>query len=260
MFVNINFNKRQITLISIPRDLYYNNRKINAIYSRYGIAELERSITNIIGYKIDKFVMVDMYSFIDIVNVLGGIDVHLDKPVIDPTYKTYDGGVWSTLYYRAGDYHLNGVQALRIARSRHTSSDFDRATRQQLILQAIQKKAQEGGFGNDLKLTKLAKIILEKVQTNISLPEAIGYYFKFQNFKIIGGNVLSTANILQSTHINADGVTQCEEDIKNIRGIERISNKGQADSFCKVQSGAYILLPRNGNWSVIKWYVHHLLD
>ena len=159
IFANINPEKRQITFISIPRDLYYNNRKINSIYPLYGMEELKRTITFVSGYKVDKFILVDMYAFIDIIDLIGGVDVHLDAPVIDPTYKTFDGGKWGTLYYRAGDHHLSGKQALRLARSRHTSSDFARAERQHLIIKAIQKKAREFGLGDADTLTKIAKTV-----------------------------------------------------------------------------------------------------
>ena len=51
-----------------------------------------------------------------------------------------DNGEWSTLNYPKGTYRLNGVEALRIARSRHGSNDFDRSHRQQLILEAFMNR------------------------------------------------------------------------------------------------------------------------
>ena len=106
-------------------------------------SELKKVLSDMTGYKLDKYILIDMYAFIDVIDLIGGIDVHLDKAVIDPTYRTVDDGVVGTLHYEPGDYHLGGVEALRLARSRHTSSDFARAERQQLIIESIQNKAQK---------------------------------------------------------------------------------------------------------------------
>ena len=66
-------------------------------------------MTEVTGLKIDYYLSVDMYAFIDVVNALGGIDVTLDSEVRDPTYKIVrENGSEGTLYYPPGTYHLNG--------------------------------------------------------------------------------------------------------------------------------------------------------
>jgi len=50
---NIDPLKRRVNLVSVPRDLFYNNRKINEIYSLYGMEELKRTLAFITGYHID---------------------------------------------------------------------------------------------------------------------------------------------------------------------------------------------------------------
>src|SRR5690606_29994346 len=142
--------------------------------------------------------LVDMYAFIDVVDYLGGIDVTLDEPLIDPTYKTYDNGQWGTLYYAAGTHHLNGKQALRVARSRHTSSDFSRAERQHQVLEAFKLKANNLNVSNAGTLIKIASTLLGKTETDISPSQAVSYYFKYKNYEISSQHVLSTANILTS--------------------------------------------------------------
>lgn len=253
IFANINLDTRKITLVSIPRDLYYNGRKINAIYSSYGMEELKRAISVVTGYKVDKYILIDMYSFIDVVDMIGGIDVHLEDPVIDPTYKTFDGGQWGTLYYRAGDYHLSGKQALRLARTRHTSSDFARADRQQMILAALQKKARNFGFGDAAGLTKIAEGVISKTETDISLPEAISWYFRYQKFDISRGHVLSSGNVLESKYTG---------DLKRAE-----ANCGKPDmtddqkKACdEIDKGQYILEPHNNNWDSVRWYFHQIIE
>ncbi len=262
IFANVNPEKRKITLVSIPRDLYYNNRKINSYYALYGMEELKRILSKITGYRIDKYVLIDMYAFIDVVDLIGGIDVHLDSPVIDPTYKTFDNGEWSTLYYRAGDYHLNGKQALRLARTRHTSSDFARAERQQMILKSLQKKAREFGFGDAARLTEIAKTVLAKTETDFNLADALASYFRYQGFEVESGNVLSSGNVLESKNTGEDKGRACLQKLgKQTAGDaaneEELKKKRAA---CEEIKGEYILLPRNGNWNTIKWYFHQLVE
>ena len=258
IFANVDTVKRKITLVSIPRDLYYNGRKINAIYYFYGMEELKRALSFVTGYKIDKFVLIDMYAFIEVIDLIGGIDVHLDSPVIDPTYKTFDGGKWGTLYYKAGDHHLSGKQALRLARTRHTSSDFARAERQQMILAALQSKAKNFGFGDATGLTKIAEAVIARTETDISLAEAISYYFRYQSFDISRGHVLSSGNVLESKYTG--DIKKAEKDCGSIAGSSQEMDEVKKEECESILKGEYILLPRNANWNSVRWFFHQIIE
>lgn len=258
IFANIDPVKRKITLISLPRDLYYNGRKINSIYHFYGMDELKRTLSFISGYKIDRFILIDMYAFIDVIDMIGGIDVHLDSPVIDPTYKTFDGGEWGTLYYRAGDHHLSGKQALRLARTRHTSSDFARSERQHIILEAIQTKAQSLGFGDAGTLKSMAEVILSKTETDINLAEAISYYFRYQNFKIKGGYTVSSGNVLVSKYTG--DLKREENGCNNIENPPSPEAAAPPDPCKNIEKGEYILLPRGDDWNTIRAFFSRIIE
>ena len=133
--------QKTISMISIPRDIWWQQRKLNYYYEVYGSDALVAELSEMIAQPIDGWISVDMYAFIEVVDVLGGIEVTLDEPLIDPTYRVRDDGQWSTLYYDAGTHHLTGVESLRLARSRHTSNDFERAARQQMILAALRARS-----------------------------------------------------------------------------------------------------------------------
>lgn len=262
IYANINTETRKITLVSIPRDLYYNNRKINSYYALYGMDEMKRVLSKITGFQIDKFILIDMYAFIEVVDLIGGIDLHLDEAVIDPTYRVNDNGQWATLYYRAGDYHLSGKQALRLARTRHTSSDFARANRQQLIIKSVQQKARTLGFGDAEKLTLMAKAILSKTETDINLAEALADYFRYQGFEIESGNVLSSANVLESKNTGEEKTRDCLDKISRDKKLAALPEQDlqELKDSCRQVKGEYILTPRNDNWNTIRWYFHQLLE
>ncbi|KKT74666.1 MAG: Cell envelope-related transcriptional attenuator [Candidatus Peregrinibacteria bacterium GW2011_GWA2_44_7] len=249
IFAHIDISKQIIKLVSIPRDLYHENRKINSVYADFGMDELLRRISDISGYKVTKYILVDMYVFKDLIDQIGGVDVTLETDLIDPTYKTVENGKIGTLYYAAGTYHLNGTEALRIARSRHTTSDYDRAARQQLILEALQAKARNLGFGDAQTVLKLIKTVLEKTETNIAFDDAMRSYFRYQGFNVDRGYVLSSANVLQSEKVPVNYVTSLQ--------VPHCDALGQN---CTKQYAIYTLEPRDGNWDYIKWYFRQTFE
>ncbi|MBU0981415.1 LCP family protein [Patescibacteria group bacterium] len=248
MLASFDSTKRSISLVSIPRDLYHMNRKVNSIYADFGMYEMVNRLEDITGQKIDHYVLVDMYAFRDIVDLLGGITVTLEEDLIDPTYKTCDGDKCSTLYYKAGTYEFNGTEALRVARSRHTTSDYSRAERQQIIIEALKDKAKTFGVGDAGTLFKLANTVIDATETDISPDEAIAYFFRYQNFDLDRGNVLSTANVLASE----------KEPVNYFTSLRIDSCAGQEG--CKPQYAIYTLVPRAGDWNVIRWYVSSILN
>jgi len=170
----------------------------------------------------------------------------LDRAVIDPTYKTIDDGVEGTLHYEAGDYHMNGTQALRLARTRHTSSDFARSERQQMILAAIQEKARSLGFGDAGMVYDIVKTVIQKTDTNISLQDAVSFYYKYQGYSIDSMSVMSTGNILEVPEY----ITK-EDCAANIAAAQAA---GETKPGCEDQLQAYTLLPKNDDWDLIKWF------
>lgn len=246
-------SERKIVLLNVPRDLFVNNRKINSIWMLFGMEEFKRQLANVTGYHIDKYVLVDMYAFIEIIDNLGGIDITLEESVIDPTYRTYDNGEWGTLHYPPGTYHLNGRQVLRLARSRHFSSDFKRAERQQLILHTLQSKALSMSSYNTDNIVDILKVCLEKTESDIAPQEALTYLLRFKSFDVERGHVISTANVLASKKEHTDEYEEereaCEE---REQSEEREACLKELEEF---DHGAYILLPHEENWQLIKWYV-----
>ncbi len=249
IFTHIDSSARKITLVSLPRDLYVNGRKLNSVYADYGIREQVRWVEDLTGFRIQKYALIDMYVFRDVVDLMGGVDVVLEEDLIDPTYKTCDGGVCSTLFYEAGEHHLDGTQALRVARSRHTTSDYSRSERQQLILKAMQEKAKTLGFGDADKLLSMVTKVIAAVDTNITVDQAMLYYFRYQNFDLEGGNVISTGNVLENVPVPVDYVTS--------RVVTTCLDETKPET-CKEGYALDTLSPRGGDWDLIKWYIRSL--
>ena len=239
---SLNLNLNKATLISLPRDLFYKRTKINSIYRRFGADTLKNTVSEITGLRIDKYVMVDMYAFAELVNVLGGIDVELTEPLVDPTYRVRDeNGKWSTLYYPAGVHHVNGVQALRIGRARHYTPVFSRDLRQQQILKAVKDKLQSIGLSDINRLGRIIKLGFRYVETDISWLEAFSLYRSCQDITI-NQAVLSTNNVLCATYTNLLATGLAEDQVDQ-----------------EFDKGAWIVIPLDNDWKVVKKFIEEKL-
>jgi LCP family protein required for cell wall assembly len=102
-----------------------------------GQPALAYEIGFLIGMPIDYYASINICGFPQLIDELGGVDICNSKAIDDPSYPWGDG---TTGYQLAtGPAHLNGANALAYARSRHGSSDFARARRQQQLLTAIRQ-------------------------------------------------------------------------------------------------------------------------
>ncbi len=192
---------KKVTLLSIPRDFATNGRKINEYYEFFGIKKLAEEITKITNLSIDKYAIVDMKSFKQFIDSIGGIDITVEKDLIDYNYPTEKKG-YQTFSMKKGTHHLDGDLALKYARSRKSTSDFDRSKRQQDLLKAVKatlesKKDIIGMLENIYNSTK------DNVETNISFIDAIFTWKNTQGYKISTNHVFTTSDLLYSTHNTA---------------------------------------------------------
>jgi LCP family protein required for cell wall assembly len=206
MAVTIDPASNRVAMVSIPRDLTVGmnlqsnpNRiwtnKINAAYEvpyvsiiccvadQYqghdgGGHAAEHEVGKVTGLTFDRYIAVDFVAFRDMVNALGGVDICLTSNLDDISYPDYANG-YMPIHFKAGCQHLNGEQALEVARSRHASeaeqsSDFGRARRQQDIMEAIKKKATSiNGFS---KAPQLLSALQQNINTDMSLSDMRAIY------------------------------------------------------------------------------------
>ncbi len=105
-----------------------------------GIKALEAAIGYLTGVQMDGAVLIDLIGFIKLVDAFGGIDINVPKELRDTQYPILEHGGTMTIDIKAGLQHMNGTVALEYARSRHSTDDYDRMRRQQLVLRAIRDK------------------------------------------------------------------------------------------------------------------------
>lgn len=183
ILVSINKEAKTLTLSSFMRDIYcdipgYYAARLNSAYAKGGPDVLMETLQTNFGIAVDKYVLVNFYSFIDIVEAIGGIEAEVTQAQIDAMYAPmYEqnkilGNPHKTDYlYKPGKYVLNGNQALAYARIRKgVGDDFGRTSRQrEVIFTAINKAKDLSMF----EIKDLVDKILDNnmVKTNLSEGE-----------------------------------------------------------------------------------------
>jgi LCP family protein required for cell wall assembly len=182
-------NEGQVSLISIPRDLWVSipgseNQRINTAYENGelngypggGAALLKDTIQYNLGIRIDHTALVDFDGFRQIVDTLGGVDVPVSCPytdwrLIDPTFNPELESNWNLYTVNPGVIHMDGDLALWYARSRQKSSDFDRGRRSQEVLRALFTHALQ--TGTLTRIPELYNNFKDSVDTDLGLGDIL---------------------------------------------------------------------------------------
>ena len=129
-----------------------------------GYNGLKAILGNLYGLDVKYYVEVNFDGFRRVVDALGGVTINVQVPVLDDNYPA-GGGRRVRLFIPAGIQHMTGAEALQYARSRKSTSDFERGTRQQRVLVSLRQQADIGQIlGN---FDALAGAVGTSVRTDI---------------------------------------------------------------------------------------------
>ena len=171
MVVHVDKDQNYLSILSIPRDLYvdvpgYGKQKINAAYALGGPALAIKTVSQLTGVAIDKYVEVDFNAFKDITNALGGVYVD-----VDARYYSANPN-WEMINIWPGYQLLNGSDALDYVRYRHDLNlDFGRMERQQRFLAAAREQAM--GWNLPFKLPGLISALFDNVNTDLGTNDVL---------------------------------------------------------------------------------------
>jgi LCP family protein required for cell wall assembly len=253
LLVSIKPSTKQVAMISIPRDTTVQVeggawRKINSINATAeskqagsGGAAMTKAVGDIFGIPINYYVRADFQGFINIIDEMNGIEVNVENTLDDYSYpimgREDDPNYYSRyehLHVEKGLQKMDGSLALKFARSRHgigkEGTDFARAKRQQLILQAVKEKLlSKSTLLRPSTLVKISGQLNEHVDTNISISEMLLLWDNYKN-------------------INRDSIIN--EVIDNQDNGLLVDTRGE--------DGAYLLVPKTGNFNQIKSFVQNI--
>jgi polyisoprenyl-teichoic acid--peptidoglycan teichoic acid transferase len=220
MIISIDTKSNKALLLSIPRDLWVDvddgYQKINAAYvvgeadgfraTGYpdgGMGNLEQVVGDIVGMPIHYYALVNYRALKQAVDAVGGVDITIKsedkRGIYDPSIDYYTNGPLVKL--SNGTHHLNGQQALGLARARgdnyraygFAGSDFQRTEHQRQLLVALKSKAVSAGvLSNPARMSSLADAIGNNVKTDLKLDEVRRLY---DISKLINGSAIQSLSL-----------------------------------------------------------------
>lgn len=226
LILSLEQKNKKLSLVSLPRDIFIEfpgiiAGKINEVYERgwqqnNTFSFSKNVFSRLSGVYIDQIIVFDFKAFAEIVNVLGGIEIELVQPFTEKNQWGHE------FYLPAGKNQLDGDTALYYVRSRYSTSDFDRARRQQEIIMAIKAKAVSLDW---LKSPWRLADLLNGLNQNISTDFNI-----FDTKKILDlFTALNSASALETKILSLDNILE-----------QTIEDK------------IYLLRPKGGDWSLIR--------
>jgi LCP family protein required for cell wall assembly len=134
--LTINPDEGSVKLTAFPRDLYvyipgYTVQRINTAMGWGGFDALAQTMEYNFGVKPDYYVLINFWSFKEVIDSVGGIQVDIGQDMCDQR----DGYGWYCV--SQSTTWMDGETALWYVRARYSTSDLDRGRRQQEVLQAL---------------------------------------------------------------------------------------------------------------------------
>ena len=187
IFISLDQKNKKAVLLSVPRDLWIEEiqAKINTAYHYGGFDLAKKTIAEVLGQEIDYMVVVNFESFGEIVNVLDGVMINVQRsfddfryPIAGKENDLCDGDKeykcrYEHLHFDAGSQKMDGKTALKYIRSRNAEgeegTDFARTARQQqLVLALKQKILTRNVYFNPSKVSRLFKVFQEYLVVDIN--------------------------------------------------------------------------------------------
>ena len=215
--VRVDAPNNMVTMISIPRDTMieidgYGTQKFNAAYTYGGISGVIEASNELLGIEISHYAMVNFEELVQLVDVIGGVDVEVPERIDDS-----DAG---DIVIEAGEQHLDGEAALVFVRSRaYVDGDFTRTSNQRLLIQAILDKVIS------LPVTDLLGVVsagAECVSTDMSVQDIYGLATQFQSI----GDITIYSCMVPSTTGYVDGVSYVFTDEDGLADIMEVIEAG----------------------------------
>jgi LCP family protein required for cell wall assembly len=260
LVASIGLNDNKMTLISLPRDLWVKSSlgyygKINSVYAQtnnsgqmLGPEGVKDVVSDVLGIPVHYNITINFEVFKKIIDTLGGIEVNIENSFTDNEYPIEGkenaplNERYETVTFKKGVEKMDGERALKYSRSRHgdgvEGTDFARSKRQQQIILAIKDKLMSANTIIDLpKLKELYTVYETEVESNISSEDLVSF---FSLYKKIDLQSLKRVVLDDRSSLEEGGLLIAPEN---------------RDEY----GGAYVLIPRSGDYSQIQAYVKKYL-
>lgn len=166
LVTRLDFKNRRVGGLSIPRDLEvaipgYGPKKINAYHSLGGKDLAKQAVEAVVGFPMDRVVVLDYDAFQEMVDLVGGVEVYIPK-----TMKYSDDAGHLKIDLKAGRQLLDGYKAMGFVRFRHTDSDFKRMERQREFMLALKSSILKSPGTLPQVVNKAAEVLGDELDSD----------------------------------------------------------------------------------------------
>jgi LCP family protein required for cell wall assembly len=183
MLIRTDPEHHSMSYLSIPRDLEvdvpgFGHEKVNSALPLGGPSLMIRTIREAFGFEINHVIVLDMSSFKDVIDALGGIDVNVRSPAVTKHECPYPSAErcqrWGGWRFGRGIQHMDGKRARIYSRIRKNDlapgeGDLNRTGRQQQVLQATLGKMV--GVGTFIRLPFIGEDLVKPLATDLTTPQ-----------------------------------------------------------------------------------------
>lgn len=231
-----------------------------------GISHMKKIASEVTGLDVHYGVVLNFKGFEELIDAVDGIEIKLDEPFVEPIQfhemKVCDGGVGGSFTVETGEFEhkknedgkivasyplcyntyeecggifslpageqvLNGEKALCYVRSRKTSDDFDRARRQQLVLNKLKEKMISiNTFSDFSKLNGILNAIGDNVKTDMNSGEMKKFFDSYMGIQ----NAEINQKVLENSE---EGLLRAPTDYPEEVGYILIPRAGQ-DNYTEI--------------------------
>lgn len=259
LLVSYHHPSHQLTLISIPRDLWVDSlkTKINATYyygeqkkNGGGLTLAKSSVSEVTGLPVHYAFALDFEGFTKAIDLVGGVEIEIKNSFDDYKYpipgmeNAYpESARYQHIHFDAGLQVMDGNRALKYVRSRNAEgdegTDFARTQRQQQVLLAFKDKLlSQKTLLKPQKISQLFSLYQQYIKTDIKQTE----YPAFARL------------ILSAKTDSIDSIplaTTTQDDQLGI--LEHPQNPAPYE-------GQWVLIPRDNNWTALHQYIKNQLN
>lgn len=154
-------------IIGIPRDTWITTRnntgKIATLYSWGGASLIVREVSKLLGISIHQYIIIDMATFAELIDVLGGLDIYVEENM---DYIDESAGL--EIHIEQGYQHLSGEDVQKYLRYKGEKlGDVGRVQRQQKFIKALYAKVLQ--LDTIPKLPAIADIFRNRMETSAEI-------------------------------------------------------------------------------------------
>lgn len=225
MLASVDTEKKLVSILSIPRDTRvripgHGYEKINSATLYGGPSLAMRTISELLGIRVNSYVMMDYHGFKEIVDSLGGVTMDVKERMYH--HDPQDGGAY-TIDLRPGVQRLDGSKALQFVRYRgYALGDIERTGQQQEFVSALVKEVMQPS--TVVKLPSMVASFSRAVETNLSFMEM--QRLAFTAAKMTDASLLTQT--LPGKFLNYDGGSYWEVDSEQARIVIASMYEGRA--------------------------------